>query len=138
MKMKKKLLMLVVFVFLLCGCNNTLICEKETEKEIDKVKIKFKQGMPISLSWKRTLIYQDGDALIEMNFYEEKDYYGKYNNTEGLTYKIDKKDRKGKILINVDVDYSKYDISTDIKLPSIYIDKKNNKFYLENNGYKCK
>lgn len=136
--MKKKLLILVIFVFLLCGCSNTLVCKKETEKEISKVKIKFKHDMPISLDWKRTLVYQDGDALIELNYYEEKNYYSKYDYTEGFTYEIDKKDRKGKIVINVDVDYSKYDISTDVKLPSIYIDRKQNKFYLENNGYKCK
>ena len=71
--MKKKLLMLFVLTFLLCGCSKTLVCEKETEKEIDKVKIVFENDMPISLAWKRTLVYQDGDALIEMNYYEEKD-----------------------------------------------------------------
>ena len=130
--------MLFVLAFLLCGCSRTLVCEKETEKEIDKVKIVFENDMPISLAWKRTLVYQDGDALIEMNYYEEKDYYSNYDNTDGFTYKIDKKDRKGKIVIDVDVDYTKYDISTDVKLPSIYIDKEQNKFYLENNGYTCK
>lgn len=136
--MKKKLFVLIIFIFLLCGCSNTLVCEKETNKEIDKVIIKFEKDMPISLSWKRTLVYQDGDALIEMNYYEEKNYYNKYDYTDGFTYKIDKKDRKGKIVIDVNVDYSKYDISTDVKLPSIYIDRENNKYYLENNGYECK
>jgi len=136
--MKYKLLILVLFVFLLCGCSNTLSCVKETDKEISKVNIAFENGMPISLSWKKTLLYADGDASIEMKYLEEKDYYNNFSNVEGLTYEINKKDRQGVIVIDVDVDYSKFDIKTHIYLPGIYIDIDNNRFYLENNGYICK
>ena len=136
--MKHKLLFLLLFVFLLCGCSNTLKCTKETDKEISKVNIDFEDGMPITLTWKKTLLYADGDASIEMNYLEEKDYYNKFSNVEGLTYEINKKDRQGVIVIDVNVDYSKFDIRTHIFLPAIYIDIDNNRFYLENNGYICK
>ena len=136
--MRYKLLILICFTFILCGCSNTLTCIKETDKEISKVNITFEKGMPTTLNWKKTLVYADGDASIEMNYLEEKDYYNKFADVKGLSYKIDKKDRQGKIVIDVNVDYSEFDIRTHIYLPAIYIDIDNNRFYLENHGYICK
>lgn len=135
--MKNKIVVIFFMVILLCGCSNTLMCESKQDKETNKVFIQFKNNMPIKLYWKRDINYY-GDALIEIDYLEEKEYLDSFSNIKGLSYSIDKKDRQDKMLIYVKIDYSLYDISNNLKLPAIYSDRISNKRYLENNGYNCK
>lgn len=136
--MKKKSLFLLLIVFLLCGCSNNLTCTKKTGNEISKVKVSFKNNRPITLNYKKTLTYAEGNALIEIDYLDEQAYLNDYNEVSGLDFKLTKKDRQNKIVLNINVDYSLYDISTNFNLPIIYSDKISNTNYLENNGYECK
>ncbi len=136
--MKKKSIFLLLIVLLLCGCSNKLTCTKKTDNEISKVKVNFKDNRPITLNYKKTLTYAEGDALIEIDYLDEEDYFNKYIGINGLDFKLSKKDRQNKIVLDINVDYSLYDISTDFDLPIIYSDKISNTNYLENNGYECK
>lgn len=136
--MKNKLLIIPILILLLCGCSNKLTCTKKTDHEISKVSLKFKSNVPTSLNWEQKLSYDAGDALIEIDYLDKKENLDKFNNVAGVKYKITKKDRQDKILINVNIDYSLYDISNDLELPVLYSDKTSNKSFLENNGYICK
>ena len=86
----------------------------------------------------KDITYNEDDALIEIDYMEQKNYLDSFNETKGFTYDIKMNDRKGFIKENIVIDFKKYDKSSQFKLPIVLEDKKTNEYYLKNNGYICK
>lgn len=138
MKRYTRFITLFLLCFLSLGCSNKLICKKDNYNKKETIEITFKDDYPYIMKWNKDITYNEDDALIELDYLEEKNYLDSFNETKGLTYNIKMNDRKGFIKENVIIDFKKYDKNSQFKLPIVLEDKKTNEYYLKNNGYICK
>lgn len=138
MKRYTKFITLFLLCFLSLGCSNKLICKKDNYNKKETIEITFKDDYPYFMKWNKDTTYNEDDALIELDYLEQKNYLDSFNETKGLTYDIKMNDRKGFIKENIVIDFKKYDKSSQFKLPIVLEDKKTNEYYLKNNGYICK
>ncbi len=138
MKKYTKFITLFLLCFLSLGCSNKLICKKDNYNKKETIEITFKDDYPYFMKWNKDITYNEDDALIELDYLEQKNYLDSFNETKGLTYDIKMNDRKGFIKENIVIDFKKYDKSSQFKLPIVLEDKKTNEYYLKNNGYICK
>lgn len=138
MKRYTKFITLFLLCFLSLGCSNKLICKKDNYNKKETIEITFKDDYPYIMKWNKDITYNEDDALIELDYLEQKNYLDSFNETKGLTYDIKMNDRKGFIKENILIDFKKYDKSSQFKLPIVLEDKKTNEYYLKNNGYICK
>lgn len=138
MKRYTKFITLFLLCFLSLGCSNKLICKKNNYNKKETIEITFKDDYPYFMKWNKDITYNEDDALIELDYLEQKNYLDSFNETKGLTYDIKMNDRKGFIKENIVIDFKKYDKSSQFKLPIVLEDKKTNEYYLKNNGYICK
>ena len=138
MKRYTRFITLFLLCFLYLGCSNKLICKKDNYNKKETIEITFKDDYPYIMKWNKDITYNEDDALIELDYLEEKNYLDNFNETKGLTYNIKMNDRKGFIKENVIIDFKKYDKNSQFKLPIVLEDKKTNEYYLKNNGYICK
>lgn len=138
MKRYTKFITLFLLCFLSLGCSNKLICKKENYNKKETIEITFKDDYPYFMKWNKDITYNEDDALIEIDYLEQKNYLDSFNETKGFTYDIKMNDRKGFIKENIVIDFKKYDKSSQFKLPIVLEDKKTNEYYLKNNGYICK
>lgn len=138
MKRYTKFITLFLLCFLSLGCSNKLICKKDNYNKKETIEITFKDDYPYFMKWNKDITYNEDDALIELDYLEQKNYLDSFNETKGFTYDIKMNDRKGFIKENVVIDFKKYDKSSQFKLPIVLEDKKTNEYYLKNNGYICK
>lgn len=138
MKRYTKFITLFLLCFLSLGCSNKLICKKDNYNKKETIEITFKDDYPYFMKWNKDITYNEDDALIELDYLEQKNYLDSFNETKGLTYDIKMNDRKGFIKENIVIDFKKYDKSSQFKLPIVLEDKKTNEYYLKNNGYICK
>ncbi len=138
MKRYTRFITLFLLCFLSLGCSNKLICKKDNYNKKETIEITFKDDYPYIMKWNKDITYNEDDALIELDYLEEKNYLDNFNETKGLTYNIKMNDRKGFIKENVIIDFKKYDKNSQFKLPIVLEDKKTNEYYLKNNGYICK
>lgn len=138
MKRYTKFITLFLLCFLSLGCSNKLICKKDNYNKKETIEITFKDDYPNFMKWNKDTTYNEDDALIELDYLEQKNYLDSFNETKGLTYDIKMNDRKGFIKENIVIDFKKYDKSSQFKLPIVLEDKKTNEYYLKNNGYICK
>lgn len=138
MKRYTKFITLFLLCFLSLGCSNKLICKKDNYNKKETIEITFKDDYPYIMKWNKDITYNEDDALIELDYLEQKNYLDSFNETKGLTYDIKMNDRKGFIKQNIVIDFKKYDKSSQFKLPIVLEDKKTNEYYLKNNGYICK
>lgn len=136
MKKLNKLLILGVFVFLLCGCSNKLECIKETDKETNKIILKFKDNLPIKVKWTRDYIYANDDPYIDLKYLEVQTEYGVFDNIPGVEYKIKK--NYSDLAIELNIDYNKYPHSVTFYFPFAFSSLEQNQYILESNGYTCK
>lgn len=138
MKRYTKFITLFLLCFLSLGCSNKLICKKDNYNKKETIEITFKDDYPYFMKWNKDITYNEDDALIEIDYLEQKNYLDSFNETKGFTYDIKMNDRKGFIKENIIIDFKKYDKSSQFKLPIVLEDKKTNEYYLKNNGYICK
>lgn len=138
MKRYTRFITLFLLCFLSLGCSNKLICKKDNYNKKETIEITFKDDYPYIMKWNKDITYNEDDALIELDYLEQKNYLDSFNETKGLTYDIKMNDRKGFIKENIVIDFKKYDKSSQFKLPIVLEDKKTNEYYLKNNGYICK
>lgn len=138
MKRYTKFITLFLLCFLSLGCSNKLICKKDNYNKKETIEITFKDDYPYFMKWNKDITYNEDDALIELDYLEQKNYLDSFNETKGFTYDIKMNDRKGFIKENIVIDFKKYDKSSQFKLPIVLEDKKTNEYYLKNNGYICK
>lgn len=138
MKRYTKFITLFLLFFLSLGCSNKLICKKDNYNKKETIEITFKDDYPYFMKWNKDITYNEDDALIELDYLEQKNYLDSFNETKGFTYDIKMNDRKGFIKENIVIDFKKYDKSSQFKLPIVLEDKKTNEYYLKNNGYICK
>ncbi len=138
MKRYTKFITLFLLCFLSLGCSNKLICKKDNYNKKETIEITFKDDYPYFMKWNKDITYNEDDALIEIDYLEQKNYLDSFNETKGFTYDIKMNDRKGFIKENIVIDFKKYDKSSQFKLPIVLEDKKTNEYYLKNNGYICK
>ena len=138
MKWYTRFITLFLLCFLSLGCSNKLICKKDNYNKKETIEITFKDDYPYIMKWNKDITYNEDDALIELDYLEQKNYLDSFNETKGLTYDIKMNDRKGFIKENIVIDFKKYDKSSQFKLPIVLEDKKTNEYYLKNNGYICK
>lgn len=138
MKRYTKFITLFLLCFLSLGCSNKLICKKDNYNKKETIEITFKDDYPNFMKWNKDITYNEDDALIELDYLEQKNYLDSFNETKGFTYDIKMNDRKGFIKENIVIDFKKYDKSSQFKLPIVLEDKKTNEYYLKNNGYICK
>lgn len=138
MKRYTRFITLFLLCFLSLGCSNKLICKKDNYNKKETIEITFKDDYPNFMKWNKDTTYNEDDALIELDYLEQKNYLDSFNETKGLTYDIKMNDRKGFIKENIVIDFKKYDKSSQFKLPIVLEDKKTNEYYLKNNGYICK
>lgn len=138
MKRYTRFITLFLLCFLSLGCSNKLICKKDNYNKKETIEITFKDDYPYFMKWNKDITYNEDDALIELDYLEQKNYLDSFNETKGLTYNIKMNDRKGFIKENVIIDFKKYDKNSQFKLPIVLEDKKTNEYYLKNNGYICK
>lgn len=138
MKRYTKFITLFLLCFLSLGCSNKLICKKDNYNKKETIEITFKDDYPYFMKWNKDITYNEDDALIELDYLEQKNYLDSFNETKGFTYDIKMNDRKGFIKENILIDFKKYDKSSQFKLPIVLEDKKTNEYYLKNNGYICK
>lgn len=138
MKKYTKFITLFLLCFLSLGCSNKLICKKDNYNKKETIEITFKDDYPNFMKWNKDITYNEDDALIELDYLEQKNYLDSFNETKGLTYDIKMNDRKGFIKEKIVIDFKKYDKSSQFKLPIVLEDKKTNEYYLKNNGYICK
>ena len=138
MKRYTKFITLFLLCFLSLGCSNKLICKKDNYNKKETIEITFKDDYPYFIKWNKDITYNEDDALIELDYLEQKNYLDSFNETKGFTYDIKMNDRKGFIKENIVIDFKKYDKSSQFKLPIVLEDKKTNEYYLKNNGYICK
>lgn len=138
MKRYTKFITLFLLCFLSLGCSNKLICKKDNYNKKETIEITFKDDYPYFMKWNKDITYNEDDALIELDYLEQKNYLDSFNETKGFTYDIKMNDRKGFIKENIIIDFKKYDKSSQFKLPIVLEDKKTNEYYLKNNGYICK
>lgn len=138
MKRYTKFITLFLLCFLSLGCSNKLICKKDNYNKKETIEITFKDDYPYFMKWNKDITYNEDDALIELDYLEQKNYLDSFNETKGFTYDIKMNDRKGFIKENIVIDFKKYDKSSQFKLPIVLEDKKTNEYYLKNNSYICK
>ena len=138
MKRYTKFITLFLLCFLSLGCSNKLICKKDNYNKKETIEITFKDDYPYFMKWNKDITYNEDDALIELDYLEQKNYLDSFNETKGFTYDIKMNDRKGFIKENIVIEFKKYDKSSQFKLPIVLEDKKTNEYYLKNNGYICK
>lgn len=138
MKRYTKFITLFLLCFLSLGCSNKLICKKDNYNKKETIEITFKDDYPYFMKWNKDTTYNEDDALIELDYLEQKNYLDSFNETKGFTYDIKMNDRKGFIKEKIVIDFKKYDKSSQFKLPIVLEDKKTNEYYLKNNGYICK
>lgn len=138
MKRYTRFITLFLLCFLSLGCSNKLICKKDNYNKKETIEITFKDDYPYFVKWNKDITYEEDDALIELDYLEEKNYLDNFNETKGLTYDIKMNDRKGFIKENIAIDFKKYDKSSQFKLPIVLENKKTNEYYLKSNGYICK
>ena len=138
MKRYTKFITLFLLCFLSLGCSNKLICKKDNYNKKETIEITFKDDYPYFMKWNKYITYNEDDALIELDYLEQKNYLDSFNETKGFTYDIKMNDRKGFIKENIVIEKKKYNKSSQFKLPIVLEDKKTNEYYLKNNGYICK
>ena len=108
MKRYTKFITLFLLCFLSLGCSNKLICKKDNYNKKETIEITFKDDYPYFMKWNKDITYNEDDALIELDYLEQKNYLDSFNETKGFTYDIKMNDRKGFIKENIVIDFKKY------------------------------
>lgn len=132
-----KWVMLLFIVLFSCGCSNKLVCEKETIKEKSKIEISFIENKPETIKWNRKLIYDNKDAMIELDYLEQKHLLDALE-SKYFVYELEKNDRKNYIDIKMDITFDKLNKEIEFGLPVIDDTQDNNMIELQNHGYICK